>query len=178
MGHPPVLRYDCGRKWLWLAAIVLCVYQIGCVKNGSSPPAQQAQPAAKPDDTERTTCEKHQLQQGGCGEYRVLSYDATWENGLGNQGAFVLEREGLTIRAHCGSEGCWEFSKAVGKIVIADRSIGDLITYYEPLCEDPLFVKNAIEARKRNIGRDGNWATVCQTTLIIEKVEVKSVPKN
>jgi len=161
----------------WLAAIVLCVCQIGCNKNVSSP-QQQVQQTAKPDSIERTTCSKHQLQQDGCGEYRVLSYDATWENASGNQGAFVLEREGLTIHAHCGSKDCYVWSQAVGKVVIADRSITDLIIHYAPPCEDPLYVKNALEAYKRNNGRDGTVSDVCWETLIVEKIEAKPMPKN
>jgi len=164
-------------KWHGLGAIVLCVCQIGCNKNGSSP-AQQTQQTAKPDDAERTTCEKLQLQHDGCGEYKVLFYDSTWENEFGNKGAFVLEREGLTIHAHCGSEDCSDFSGAVGKVVIADKSIGSLISRYEPLCEDPEYLKTALGAYKRNTGRDANWAKVCQTTLIVEKIEVKPMPKN
>jgi hypothetical protein len=144
-------------------------------KKQSEPPAPQT---AQTDSTERATCDKHQLRQGGCGEYKVLSYDATWENRLGNKGAFVLEREGLTINAHCGSDDCSEFSEAVGKTVIADKSIGDLIIHHEPLCEDPLYVKTALEAYKRNTGRDGSVGTICQTTLIVEKVEAKPMPRN
>lgn len=165
-----------------LAAIILCVCLIGC-KKASSPAAGPAAPqtiqlTAESDSRERTNCNKHQLQNDGCGGYKVLSYDATWQSGLGNKGAFVLEREGLIIRATCGSDDCSDFSKAVGKVVIADKSIGDLITHYEPLCEDPLFVQTAIDAYKRNTGRYANWGTVCQTTLIVEKIEVKPMPKN
>jgi hypothetical protein len=165
-----------------LAAVILCACLIGCKK--ASPPTagpsapQKIQQTAEPNSRERTNCNKHQLQSNGCGEYKVLSYDATWENGLGNKGAFVLEREGLIIRATCGSNDCSDFSQAVGKVVIADKSIGDLITQYEPSCEDPLFVQTAIDAYKRNTGKYANWGTVCQTTLIVEKIEVKPMPKN
>lgn len=165
-----------------LAAVILCSLPTACKK--ASPPSagpfppQATQQTAEPDSRERTTCTKHRLKSDGCGLYKVLSYDATWENGLGNKGAFVLEREGLTIHATCGSNDCSDFSQAVGKVVIADRSVGDLITHYEPLCEDPLFVQTAIDAYKRNTGRYANWGTVCQTTLIVKKIEVKAVPKN
>lgn len=165
-------------KWLWLAATILCLCQIGCKENGSSPPPQQTQQTDKPDDVERTTCEKQQTHRDDCGEYKVLSYDATWENGLGNQGAFVLERDGLTIHAHCGSENCWKWSESVGKTVIADRGITDLITRYEPLCEDPLFVKNARERHKKITGKDATVGDVCNQTLIVEKIEVKPMPKD
>jgi hypothetical protein len=165
-----------------LATVILCASLIGCKK--ASPPTagpsapKEIQQTAEPDSRERTNCNKHQLQSNGCGEYKVLSYDATWENSLGNKGAFILEREGLIIHATCGSSDCSDFSQAVGRVVIADKSVGDLITHYEPLCEDPLFVQSAIDAYKRNTGRYGNWGTVCQTTLIVEKVEVKPMPRS
>ncbi|MGA8345703.1 MAG: hypothetical protein WB781_27480, partial [Candidatus Sulfotelmatobacter sp.] len=128
-----VLRYDCRMKSLWFAVIILCIFQIGCNKSGSAPSQQQTV-----DEADRAICNKHQARAGACGEYKVLSYDATWENGLGNQGAYVLERDGLTIHAHCGCDDCSDFADAVGTIVIADKSIGNLVTRYEPLCEDPL----------------------------------------
>ncbi|MGA7769271.1 MAG: hypothetical protein WCA27_23955 [Candidatus Sulfotelmatobacter sp.] len=160
-------------KSLWFAVIILCIFQIGCNKSGSAPSQQQTV-----DEADRAICNKHQARAGACGEYKVLSYDATWENGLGNQGAYVLERDGLTIHAHCGCDDCSDFADAVGTIVIADKSIGNLVTRYEPLCEDPLYVKNALEAKKRYTGRDANWATVCQTTLIVDKVEANQTSGN
>lgn len=125
------------------------------------------------DNIDRITCGKHHIQMDGCDEYQVLSYDATWENGLGNQGAFVLERDGLTIHAHCGSKNCYYWSDGVGKVVIGDKSITDLITHYEPSCEDPLYVTNALEMYKQNFGRDGTVSDVCWQTLIVEKIEAK-----
>lgn len=165
------------------AGIVLFVCLVGCSK-GSRPPAatsapQQAQQVGtKPDDLERTTCAKHQLQEDGCGEYRILSYDATWQNGYGNEGAFTLERDGLTIHAHCGSENCYIWSDAVGKFVVADKSITNLITRYDPSCEDQLFVKNSLEYRKRMSGRVASVAQVCWQTLVVEKIEAKTTPRN
>jgi hypothetical protein len=163
-----------------LAAILLCICLFGCSKK-STPTATpssvaQTQPP-KADNLENATCSKHQMQQDGCGEYKVLSYDATWKNANSNKGEFVLEREGLTIRAYCGSENCYIWSEAVGKSVIADRSITDLITHYLPDCEDPLYVQNALEYYKRTTGRNVSVAQVCDQTLIVEKVEVKGVPK-
>ena len=165
----------------WLAAAILCACVLGC-KSNSSPAAERfsqhtQQAATKPDDLELATCRKHQLQLDGCGEYRVLSYDATWKNDHGNEGDFTLEREGLAIRAHCGSENCYIWSEAVGKVVVADKSITDLITRYDPACEDALFVKNALEYRKRMTGRDASVSQVCWQTLVVEKIDAKAIPR-
>jgi hypothetical protein len=154
------------------AAILLCMCLVGCTKNGTTAISQPP----KIDNVEGTTCSKHQMQHDACGEYKVLSYDATWKNDNGNEGEFVLERDGLTIRAYCGSENCHIWSEAVGKSVIADRSITDLITHYLPACEDPLYVQIGIEQYKRMTGRSGTAAQVCNETLIVEKVEAKGVP--
>jgi hypothetical protein len=151
-----------------LTAVVLFVCLFGC-NNNQPTAAAPAAPIAS-EDIERTTCNKH---QGDCGEYKVISYDATWENGLGNHGAYVLEWEGLTIHAHCGSENCWKWSDSVGKTVIGDRTITDLITRYEPRCEDPLFVQNAIENHKQMTGKNISSGPLCQQTLIVEKIQVK-----
>jgi hypothetical protein len=147
------------------AAVVLSVCLFGCNKNQPTTTAPVAS-----EDIERTTCNKH---KGDCREYKVISYDATWENGYGNHGAYVLEREGLTIHAHCGSVNCWKWSESVGKIVTGDSSITDLITRYEPRCEDPLFVENAIAIGKQTTGKTTSITQVCQQTLIVEKIEAK-----
>jgi hypothetical protein len=117
------------------------------------------------------------MQPDGCGEYRILSYDATWKNDYGNEGDFMLEREGLAIRAHCGSENCYIWSDAVGKVIIADKSVTNLIIRYDPACEDALFVANALEYRKRMTGKSASVSQVCWQTLIVEKIDAKAIPK-
>jgi hypothetical protein len=150
-----------------------------CAACSSSPKAAdsskpQVQAIAKTSELDRTTCVKHQTSQDGCGEYRVLSYDATWRNELGNQGRFVLERDGLTIRAHCGSESCGTWADSVGKTVIADKSIGDLITYYIPPCQSPGYVETALEMYKQRTGRSATVAQVCWDTLVVERIDART----
>jgi hypothetical protein len=135
---------------------------------------QQAQPTITASNLERETCAKHQLAPDQCGEYRVFSYDATWRNELGNQGLFMLERDGLTISAHCGGESCPTWADSVGKTVIADKSISDLIIHYNPLCESPTYVKTALEFYERNKGKPAAVAEVCWDTLLVERIQAKA----
>jgi hypothetical protein len=161
------------RRALLLAIFSLC--SVACNRDHSTSGLNTSRSAQqiKPDDSEHKTCLAHQTIRDGCGEYRVLSYDADWENDFGNVGAFVLEREGLTIHAHCGSENCWKWSEAVGKSVEADRSITDLVTNYEPSCEDPSYLKNALEYRKGLTGKTPTVADVCHQTLVVDKIEAR-----
>jgi hypothetical protein len=136
-----------------------------------------AQTAAE-DSEEQKYCVGVQTSSDGCGGYEVLSYDATWTNEFGNEGRFVLQRDGLKILAHCGSVNCWRWIDAVGKRLEADKSITDLITYHLPDCKDPDYVKTARELYKMNTRQDASFATVCSQTLVVEKIEAirQSVP--
>jgi hypothetical protein len=157
----------------------VCVFLPGCNRDRPSSTAdgsskQQAQDKITANSVERTTCTKHQSTGDGCGAYRVLSYDATWRNEFGNQGQFTLERDGLAIRANCGSAYCRTWANAVGKIVIANKGIGDLIIRYEPLCEQPLYVEKTVASIKQNEGRSASVAEICWDTLIVERIEAKT----
>jgi hypothetical protein len=70
-------------------------------------------------------------------------------------------------------ENCYRWIDAVGKSVEADNSIANLITRHLQDCEDPLYVKNALERYKQMTGRDASVGDVCQQTLVVEKVEAK-----
>ncbi len=157
------------------AFVWLCL--VGCNKDRSSPaattPPTKETPQAESDNPELRTCIKHQAQEEACGEYRVLSYDATWRNEHGNEGDFMLEREGLSIRAFCGSENCATWANSVGKTVVADKNITGLIDHRNPSCEDPLYVKNAIEYHKRMTGKTATEGQVCDEILVVEKIEAK-----
>lgn len=122
---------------------------------------------------EHDACVAHQMLNDACRTYRVTSYDATWRNNSGNEGQFQLERDGLRIRAFCGVENCYRWIDAVGNSVEADDSITNLITYHLPDCEDPLYVKNALERYKQMTGRNATVGNVCQQTLVVEKIEAK-----
>ena len=110
-----------------------------------------------------------------CNEYRILSYDATWRNDLGNEGEFVLEGKDTRIRAFCsGAPGsCGGFADAVGRNVELDHSITGLLLHHEPLCQDPLYVKNAIEQVAEITGKRPTEAQVCSQTLVIERIDAK-----
>jgi hypothetical protein len=131
------------------------------------------QSASASDQREHSACVAHQMYEDACGTYRVLSYDATWRNEFGNEGRFVLERDGLRIVAHCGSENCYRWIDAVGKSLEADKSITDLITWHLPDCEDPTYVKVALERHKSLTRQDASIAQVCDQTLIVERIQAK-----
>lgn len=134
--------------------------------------------AALLDPQEHSACIAHQTYSDAYGGYKVLSYDATWTNEFGNQGRFVLQRDGLRILAHCGSENCYRWIDAVGKLLEADKSTTDLIAYHLPNCEDPTYVKIALEHYKSMTGRDASISQVCDQTLIVEKIESTSQTVN
>jgi hypothetical protein len=171
-------------------ALLLGSSLIGCHQGSSSPRAadsasHQTSQEIKPDEpqsfefearrqeAEHKACRAHQISETGCGEYRVLSYDATWRNEHGNVGAFALEREGLAIRAYCSSESCWGWADSVGKTIIADKSIDNLITHYDLSCEDPLYVKLALGRYRKMTKKSAAIAQVCDQTLIVQTIEAK-----
>jgi hypothetical protein len=155
----------------------LALALVGCNRTPITHPedthARPAGQSASLDPQEHKSCVAHQIYSDACGAYKVLSYDATWTNEFGNQGRFLLERDSLKILAHCGSENCYRWIDAVGKAVEADKSITDLITYHLPNCEDPTYVKMALEHYKRTTGRGASIAQVCDQTLIVERIEAK-----
>lgn len=161
------------------AAIVLLLFVSleGCKSNRTSntPESAKGSQSSKSGDTdaEHAACLANALNPNDCGKYRVVSYDATWRNDLGNEGQFVLERDGVSIRAFCGSPNCYVFIDSVGKEVEADKNTTGLLTRYEPNCSDKLYVKIALERYKMMTGKEPTVADVCWQSLVIEKMQVK-----
>jgi hypothetical protein len=87
----------------------------------------------------------------------------------------VLEGKGTRIRAFCSGDpgSCGVFADAVGQNVELDTSMTDLLFHYEPVCQDQLYVRNAIEQRTRMTGKHTTEADVCQETLVVERIDVK-----
>lgn len=125
------------------------------------------------EEGQHAACLANALHAQDCGKYRVIAYDATWRNTNGNEGEFVLEHDGVSIRAFCGSPSCYAFIDAVGKEIEASKGITGLLTWYLPDCDDKLYVRNALEYRKQMTGKNPTVADVCWQSLVIEKMQAK-----
>ena len=124
-------------------------------------------------DRSDNRAKKPQLDSTATTGYKVLSYNAEWHNELGNEGQFVLERNGVRITAFCSGQTCWRWIEAVGKSLEANNDVQSLITYKHPQCDKPPYLQSALEHYKRETGKDASRSDVCNQTLVVQSMLMK-----
>ena len=60
-------------------------------------------------------------QTSASNEYKILSYDAEWQNQLGNEGQFVLQRDNVKTTAFCGVKNCLRHSARTRDSILSRR---------------------------------------------------------